>query len=86
MDNGRAGRLTLMETICRGQMDMGLQSLVTSRWKELARRVPGNIGKPAAGKGVPAARPYGVRVGGWGTTGFIEGLPGWDPRIAVMIL
>ena len=36
-------------------------------------------------KGVPLARPYGVRVGGWGTTGFIEGSPGWNPRIAVMI-
>ena len=55
--------LTPKETICQGRMVMSLQSLVSSRWKEPAGRVPGNIRKSQAGKGGPVARPYSVSVG-----------------------
>ena len=53
---------------------MAAPSTVNSRMKKICRQIFVEWRKPEAGKGVPSARPYAVRVGVWENKG------PWGPK------
>ena len=53
---------------------MAAPSTVNSRMKKICRQIFVEWRKPEAGKGVPSARPYAVRVGVWENKG------SWGPK------